>query len=239
MHVGVSYGDPTGGLHGAFAVLAALLYRARTGRGQFIDLSQQETSIAVLPEGVMEYTMNRTQPPRQGNRDPLMAPHGIFRCAGEQRWVAIAVRDDDDWQRFVRTIGRPELAADPQFKTLAARKGNEDRLEELVTEWTLSRSPEEVTELLQAAGVPAFTVYNSKDLAEDQHLNEANFFVHADHPEVGPLQHIGVPWRLSATPCDVRRAAPCLGEHTDYVLSDILGYPDDAIARLKTDKVLT
>ena len=105
MHVGISYGDPTGGLHGAFAVLAALLYRARTGNGQFIDLSQQETTIAVIPDGVMDYTMNGTQPPRQGNRDPQMAPHGVFRCAGEQRWVAIAVRDDDEWQRFAATIG--------------------------------------------------------------------------------------------------------------------------------------
>src|SRR5438045_7241816 len=83
MHVGISYGDPTGGLHGAVAVLAALLHRQRTGHGQFIDLSQQETTIAVLPEGVMDYTMNSTQPARSGNRDPAMAPHGVFRCAGE------------------------------------------------------------------------------------------------------------------------------------------------------------
>lgn len=239
MHVGISYGDPTGGLHGAFAVLAALLYRERSGHGQFIDLSQQETSIAVLPEGMMDYAMNSTQPPRQGNRDPHMAPHGIFRCAGEQRWVAIAVRTDDEWQRLARTIGPPELATDPQFRTLPSRKANEDRLEELVGAWTLSRSPADVTGTLQAMDIPAFMVFNSKDLAEDAHLNEAGFFVHANHPEVGARRHIGMPWRLSATPCAVRRPAPCLGEHTDYVLTDVLGYSGEQIARLKADKVLT
>lgn len=239
MHVGISYGDPTGGLHGAVAVLAALLHRARTGRGQFIDLSQQETTVAVIPDGVTEYTMNGTQPPRDGNRDPHMAPHGIFRCAGEQRWVAIAVRDDAEWQRFTQAIGRPELAADSQFRTLAARKAHEERLEEMVTEWTLTHAPEEVTQLLQAAGIPAFTAYSSKDLSEDVHVNAADFFVNLVHPEVGARQHVGIPWRMSATPCAVQRPAPCLGEHTDYVLSEILGYGSDDIARLKSTGAVT
>jgi benzylsuccinate CoA-transferase BbsF subunit len=238
MHVGISYGDPTGGLHGAVAILAALLYRARTGQGQFIDLSQQETTIAVIPDGVMDYTMNGTQPPRQGNRDPHMAPHGIFRCAGEQRWVAIAVRDDDEWQHFAATIGHPKLENDPQFRTLAARKANEDRLEEIVTEWTLLHSPGEATQILQDIGVPAFTTYSSKDLSEDAHLNSANFFVNLEHPEVGVRQHVGIPWRMSGTPCAVRHPAPCLGEHTDYVLSDILGYSAAQVAALKNDGVV-
>jgi benzylsuccinate CoA-transferase BbsF subunit len=238
MHVGISYGDPTGGLHGAVAVLAALLYRARTGQGQFIDLSQQETTIAVIPDGVIDYTMNGTQPPRQGNRDLQMAPHGIFRCAGEQRWVAIAVRDDDEWQRFAPAIGHPELANDPQFRTLATRKANEDRLEEIVTEWTLKQSPEDATQILQAIGVPSFTAYSSKDLSEDAHLNAANFFVNLDHPEVGVRQHVGIPWRMSGTPCAVRHPAPCLGEHSDYVLSDILGYSTDQVAALKKEGVV-
>ena len=239
MHVGISYGDPTGGLHGAVAVLAALLYRARTGRGQFIDLSQQETTIATLPEGVIDYTMNGTQPPRQGNRDPHMAPHGVFRCAGEQRWVALAARTDADWQRLARAIGHPELATDAHYGSLTARKANEDRLEEMITEWTLARSPEDATRTLQAAGVPAFTVYNSKDLSEDAHLNAAGFFVNLKHPEVGVRQHVGIPWHMAGTPCAVRRPAPCLGEDTDYVLCDLLGYGSSEVARLKSDGVVT
>jgi crotonobetainyl-CoA:carnitine CoA-transferase CaiB-like acyl-CoA transferase len=238
MHVGISYGDPTGGLHGSVAILAALLYRARTGRGQFIDLSQQETMIATIPDGVTDYTMNGTQPPRQGNRDPHMAPHGIFRCAGEQRWVAIAARDDAEWQHLARAIGQAELATDSRFLALSARKKNEDRLEAIITSWTLARSPEEVTRTLQEAGVPAFTAYSSKDISEDEHLNAAGFFVNLEHPEVGTRQHIGIPWRMSGTPCTVQRPAPCLGEHTDYVLSDILGYSAEDITHLKDDGVV-
>ena len=238
MHVGISYGDPTGGLHGAVAVLAALLYRARTGKGQFIDLSQQETSIAVLPEGVMEQTMNGAQPPRHGNRDHAMAPHGVFRCAGEQRWVAVAVRDDEEWGRFAHAIDRPELAGAAEFRTLAARKAHEDELEAVVTEWTSVRSPEDVTERLQSAGIPSFPSFNSKDIAEDPHLNAAGFFVQLEHPEVGVRQHIGIPWRMSGTPCVVQRVAPRLGEHTDYVMSDILGYSAADIDRLKAEKIL-
>jgi benzylsuccinate CoA-transferase BbsF subunit len=238
MHVGISYGDPTGGLHGAFTVLAALLYRQRTGRGQYIDLSQQETTIAVLPEGIMDFSMNGTQPPRQGNRDPLMAPHGVFRCAGEQRWVALAVRNDEEWRRFAALMNRPELVCDPRYETLAARKANEDQLEGLVTAWTLERSPEEVTRLLQASGIPVFTSASSKDLAEDPHLTQSDFFVQLEHPEIGRRQHIGIPWRMPVTPCRVQRPAPCLGEHTDYVMSEVLSYSAEDIARLKADKIL-
>jgi benzylsuccinate CoA-transferase BbsF subunit len=239
MHVGISYGDPTAGLHGAFAVLAALLYRNRTGKGQFIDLSQQETTIAVLPEAVMDYTMNRTQPPRRGNRDTSMAPHGVFRCAGEQRWVAIAVRDDDEWGRLAAVIGRPELATDPRFATGAARQANADVLESLLGEWTRERTPQDVTHRLQAEGIPAFPSYNNQDLAEDPHLNDGDFYVYLEHPEVGAVQHVGIPWHMSRTPCAVRRPAPCLGQHTDYVLAEILHYSEAEIAALRAEKVLT
>src|SRR5881227_327011 len=142
MHVGISYGDPTGGLHGAVAVLAALLHRARTGEGQYIDLSQWETSMAVLPEAITAWTMNGEAPPRDGNRDPWMAPHGVFRAAGEDRWVALAVEDDAAWGRFAVLVGRPELGADPRFATLADRKRHEDELEDLVTAWTSRHAPE-------------------------------------------------------------------------------------------------
>lgn len=238
MHVGVSYGDPTAGLHGAFAVLAALLHRARTGAGQFIDLSQQETTIAVLPEGTMDFAMNRSQPARQGNRDAQMAPHGVFRCHGEQRWVAIAMRSDAEWQRLAELIGGASLAADPRFARLAARKENEDELEALVTSWTLPQTPEEITERLQALKIPSFPTFNSKDIAEDPHLRRSGLFVELPHPEIGPLTHIGIPWHMGGTPCEVRYPAPCLGEHSDYVLQEILGYDAAAITRLKSERIV-
>ncbi|HVN83667.1 MAG TPA: CoA transferase [Candidatus Binatia bacterium] len=238
MHVGISYGDPNGGLHGAVAVLAALHHRARTGRGQYIDLSQQETTISILPEAVMEYTMNGTQPVRDGNRDPHMAPHGVFRCAGQERWIAIAVRNDSEWRRIAEIMGNSAWGDDPRFATIQARKANEDALEALVAEWTATRAAEDVVCQLQAAGIPSFVSASNRDLSESPHLSETEFFVSHPHPEVGTRQHAGIPWRMSRTPSAVRSAAPCLGADTDYVMRDVLGYAPDAIARLKETKVL-
>jgi crotonobetainyl-CoA:carnitine CoA-transferase CaiB-like acyl-CoA transferase len=238
MHVGVSYGDPTGGLHGALAVLAALWYRDRTGSGQYIDLSQQETSIAVLAEGLLEQAFTGVPPPRMGNRDPRMAPHGVFRCSGEQRWVSIAVRDDAEWQRFAATMERPDLGSDPRFADLAARKQNEDELEAVLSAWTATQTAEDVMRRLQAAGIPSFVSMSNAELSQDPHLNQSGFFVYPPHPEVGPLQHAGIPWRMSATPTTVRRPAPCLGEHSEDVLTRVLGYSPSHIARLRSENVL-
>jgi crotonobetainyl-CoA:carnitine CoA-transferase CaiB-like acyl-CoA transferase len=148
MHVGISYGDPTGGLHGAVAVLAALLHRARTGEGQYVDLSQWETSMAVLPDAIASWTMNGVAPPRDGNRHPAMAPHGVFRAAGEDRWIALAVEDDAGWARLAALIGRPELAADAGHATVAARKARGTDRGARHT-WTSERTPEEATALLK------------------------------------------------------------------------------------------
>jgi len=238
MHVGFSYGDPNGGLHGAFAVLAALMHRARTGEGQFIDLSQWETSVAILGEGLLAQTMNGSQPSRIGNRDPYMSPHGLFHCLGDDRWVSIAVANEDEWQRLCAGMDRPQLATDPRFASLTARKHNEDALEELITAWTETLSAEEVTARLQAAGVAAFPALTNKELAEDTHLRDRGFFVELPHPEVGVRRHAGVPWVFSETPCQVRRPAPCLGQDTDGVMQRVLGYSVEEIAKLKANGVL-
>ncbi len=238
MHVGFSYGDPNGGLHGAFAVLAALLHRARTGEGQFIDLSQWETSVVILGEGLMDQVMNGTQPPRMGNRDPYMAPHGLFRCQGEDRWVSIAVASDDEWRRLCQGMGHPHLADDPRFATLAARKQQEDELEALISAWTATLTAEEVTGRLQAVGVAAFPALTNKELAEDPHLQARGYFVELLHPEVGVRRHAGVPWVFSDTPCRVRRPAPLLGQDTADVLQRLLGYAAEDIAALKERGVL-
>ncbi|HJQ84142.1 MAG TPA: CoA transferase [Candidatus Binatia bacterium] len=233
MHVGISYGDPTGGLHGAVAVLAALLHRARTGEGQYIDLSQWETSMAVLPEGITAWTMNGAAPARDGNRDPGMAPHGAFRAAGDDRWIAIAVEDDAGWVRFAAAIGRPELAADARWATVAARKAHEDELDALVTAWTSAHAPEEAARTLQGAGIAAFVTATNRDLAEDEHLNARGYFVELPHPVVGTRKHAGVPWRMSASDCRVRAAAPCLGADTEQVLIDVCGYSPAEVAALR------
>ena len=233
MHVGVSYGDPTGGLHGAVAVLAALLHRARTGVGQYIDLSQWETSIAVLGDAILAQAFSGRAPQRDGNRVPHMAPHGVFRAAGDDRWIAITVEDDAAWVRLAALMGPPELASDPRFVTLEARKANEDALEALVTSWTSGETPEALTPRLQAAGVPAFVAATNADVAGSPHLEASGAFTRFEHPQVGVRQHLGAPWRLSASPAGVKTAAPCIGADTDEVLGTVCGYAADEIARLR------
>jgi crotonobetainyl-CoA:carnitine CoA-transferase CaiB-like acyl-CoA transferase len=237
MHVGISYGDPTAGLHGAIAVLAALCHRQRTGEGQFIDVSLWEASATLLPDALLEFEMNGTEPPRDGNRDPHMAPHGVFRSAGEDRWVSVAVGSDEEWRSLVAVIGDGELSS-PRYATLADRKRHEDEIEVRLTRWTTTLSADEVTRRLQAAGVAAFPTMTNQDLAEDPHLNGRGFFVDVPHPEVGKRHHAGIPWKLSRTPCAVTAPAPCLGEHSREVLSDVLGYSEVEIESLAADGAL-
>ena len=236
---GFSYGDPNGGIHGTFAVMCALLHRAKTNDGQYIDLSQREACAMLLPEALMDYAMNGTQPPRSGNRDPYMAPHGVFRCRGEDRWVSIAVKNDDEWRRMCVAIGRAELATDPRFALLAARKENEDALEQTVTAWTQDRSADEVTRSLQQVGVAAYPSLDGKDMLASPHVAARGFFVELEHPEVGKRRHLGIPWKMSRTPCEVRRPAPCLGQDTEYVLEEILGLSKEQVTSLKEREILT
>ncbi len=238
MHVGMSYGDPTSGLHGALAVLAALHHRRRTGEGQAIDVSLWEASATLLPEALLEAQMSGAAPERDGNRDRRMAPHGIFRAAGKDRWVSIAIATDDEWRAFCGAIGDAELARDPRFESHAARKRNESELEAIVSRWTETLSAEEATRRLQDAGVAAFPAMTSRDLAADPHLAARRFFVDVPHPEVGARQHVGVPWRFSGTPCPVDAPAPRLGEHTHEVLEEILGYTPAEIDALVAEGVV-
>jgi len=186
----------------------------------------------------MDYAMNGTQPPRRGNRDPWMSPHNCFRCAGEDEWVSIACGTEEEWQALCHVIGQLQLATDIRFRTARDRKAHEDELERLLTAWTEQRNKWEVTRTLQAAGVAAFPSMSSKDLAEDPHLNERGFFARLPHPEVGVRTHTGIPWLLTHTPNGVRAPAPLLGQDTDQVIHDVLGYSDQEIARLKEERVL-
>jgi benzylsuccinate CoA-transferase BbsF subunit len=233
MHAGFSYADPNGGAHGAFAIISALFHRAKTGEGQYIDMSQWECAMDVLAEGILEYTMNGREPERVGNRDPFMAPHGIFKCLDLpekimdvtiDQWASIVCADDEEWTRLARAIGKFELANDSRFNTLAGRKQNEDAIEAVITEWTSTRRMADVVKELQAAGVAASACADNKYLSEDPNLNARDYFVYREHPEVGKQQHCGIPWRMSGTPCYVRSAAPTLGQHTTEVLTGLLGY---------------
>jgi benzylsuccinate CoA-transferase BbsF subunit len=237
--VGISYGDPNAGIFGSFAAMAALAYRQRTGKGVHVDLALWEALLVLMPEGLMDYAMNKSQPERDGNRDRWLSPHGCFKCQGDDdKWVTIACGSDAEWQALCQAMGKPELATDKRFTNATARKANEDALEAIISSWTKECDRWDVTELLQKAGVAAFPSLSNKDLATNNHLTARGYLVEKEHPEVGKRIHAGIPWQMSGTPCEVRAAAPLRGQHTDYVLQDILGLSEAEVRKLREGNVL-
>ena len=238
--IGISYADPNAGIFGAVAVMVALMHRARTGEGQFIDQSQLETALALLPEGLLEFAFNGAQPERVGNRNPMMAPHNCYKASGgDDKWVSIAVGSEAEWHAFCQVIGQPALASDPRFSDTAARKQNEDALDRIISQWTRERDRWDITRDLQGAGVAAFPSMSNKDLATDAHLRERGYLVELEHPIVGRRTHVGIPWTMSATPCHIRSVAPMRGADTDSVLREVLGYTPDRIRKLRESGALS
>ena len=238
--IGISYADPNAGIFGANAVMSALLHRKLTGRGQYIDQSQLETALALLPEGLLDYAFNRTQPARSGNRHRWMAPHNCYKAAGDDdKWVSIAVGTEDEWRALCEVVGQPALATDARFQNAQARKQNEDALDNIITQWTRSRDRWDVTRELQRAGVAAFPAMSNKDLATNEHLMERGFLVQMEHPIVGRRIHTGIPWTMSGTPCHIRHAAPLRSADTDSVLQELAGCSADEIRKLRAAGVLS
>ncbi len=235
--VGISLGDPTAGISAAAAICAALAARARTGEGQHIDVSLWESTAALMAEGWMDFALNGTQPARMGNRDPWMAPHGAFRCAGEDAWIAIACADDAEWRALARAID-PDLLEDPRFVDLAARRRNEDALEACIAGWTRTQDAHALAIRLQAVGVPAYPSLSAPELVQDPQLAARGFFERLEHAEVGRRTHAGIPWLLTHGRNGVRSPAPLLGADTESVLRDLLGHSPEEIARLTEDKIL-
>ncbi len=234
---GINHPDHIAGKQGLMAVLAALDHRRRTGQGQYIDMSQAEAGASMMGELYLQYMMNGHDPEPQGNRVTYAAPHGAYRCQGEDRWCVIAVLSDDQWRSFCDTIGRADWAADPRFASLQGRLAGQDELDLGVGEWTAQRGAEEVMETLQAAGVPAGYVQNARDHLADPHLQERGGYIELDHPVAGPRWYPGNPIRLSENPPIVSRSS-VLGEHTTEICRDLLGMPQSEIDSLMSTKAI-
>lgn len=222
---------------GAAAIAAALDYRRRTGRGLHIDLSQYESGVNCLAPVILDYTVNQRIQHAQGNRCSYAAPHGIFPCRGNNRWCAIAVFDDSEWKALCNVMGNPAWAKKPEFSTLLLRKRNEDKLEKLLSKWTVNYDAEELMSKLQAAGVPAGSVENGEDIHQDPQLAHRHYLWELDHPEIGKHSYEAPPFIFSKTPAELNKAGPCLGEDTEYVCTEILGIPDDRFIELMTQGV--
>jgi crotonobetainyl-CoA:carnitine CoA-transferase CaiB-like acyl-CoA transferase len=218
----------------AVAVMTALDYRRRTGHGQYIDLSQFESAIHALDTAILDYTVNSREQMRNGNRltNIPAAPHGAYKCRGDDDWCAIAVFTDEEWQSFCRVIGNPPWTRDQKFSTQSARVKNADELDKLVEEWTGKHSSEEVMNLMQAAGVAAGVVKNNKSIHEDPQLKHRNHYWVLDHPEMGKCTYDGPSFKLSKTPAQLTMPGPCLGQHNHYVYTHILGMSDEEFVQL-------
>jgi crotonobetainyl-CoA:carnitine CoA-transferase CaiB-like acyl-CoA transferase len=239
MHSGMAYGDPVAGITAADAVLTALLHRDRTGTGQHVEVAQVEAASCLIGEAFMDYFMNKRLPSRQGNRHRSAAPHGCYPTAGDDQWVAIAVCSDAEWQRFCKAIGQPALADDSRFADALSRWKNQAELDEIVAAWTCQHDHYAVMRILQAAGVAAGPVLSADELLADPQLVARGFFVEMEQPEVGRHPYPTLPARSSVFPTPlVRRPAPRLGEHNRLVLQELLGLPEERIAKLEQDGVI-
>lgn len=236
------YTDYVGPRFGIVALLAALDHRRRSGEGCWLDISQAEAGIQFLAPQIADYSVGGHIVKPNGNRDPEMAPHGVFRCVKEinldESWVAIAVRDNKDWSALASLIGGSALAEDPRYATLAMRKEYEESLEQLVSAWTALRSAHEVERTLQEHGIPAYVAVSSKDMMNDSQLTARQHFIGLPHPLMGVSMIETSRYLLSETPGNPVRTAPTIGRDNNFVLHNLLGYSDSEIAALEETGVL-
>lgn len=256
---GYSYMDHTGAYYMAMAILMALYHRDQTGEGQWVDYATTEAAITLNGPALLDYSVNGRSPRRPGmphsnrNQYPAMAPHGIYPADPEppspapgapgdwgvrEAWVAIACRDDRDWEALAEVIDE-DWTADPRFAALDGRLAHEDELDELIAGWTRGRSPFAAAQILQEAGVPATAVQTPEQrIDQDPNTSAWGLWPEVEHTEMGQVRVDGLPVRLSETDWSIRRGAPCLGEHTVYVLGEVLGLSHRRIAALHEEGVV-
>ncbi len=234
---GGTYADPMTGTNMVLAVLAALWHRRRTGQGQRIDLSMVEAALMQLPEYILDYTANGRVGKSQANDRPIKAPNDTYLCA-DGNWVAISIDNDTDWQAFCGVLGNPTWCRDERYRDQMRRYENREELNQRVGEWAATLTPAEVTEQLQAVDVSASQVYDAQMLYEDEHLQARNFYVNLDHPVVGNKPVVPMPWHIEPGPSEHFWPAPTFGQHTDYILHDLLGVDEAEIASLREDGII-
>ena len=216
----------------AMAILAALDHRRRTGEGQYIDQSQAECAIHFLGPAILDYTVNGRVEERAGNSDAAFAPHGVYPAAGDDQWVAIVCRDDDEWRRLCAAMNNEDLARDSRYASAAGRLEHRDAIDSSIASWTRTLERADIESRLQSLGVPAHQVQNSADAYADPQFVHRGHFVALEHPVLGKFTVEGPRAKLSRTPATVRRAAPSLGQDNQHVLETILGYDETQITEL-------
>ena len=235
--LGGSWPDYMVGVAMSYAVQAALFCRKRTGKGQYIDLAMAEVVTSMLPDAVMDYTMNRRDQGRIGNHDTLMAPHNVYRAKGDDSWVTIVVETEQEWRSLCGAVGHPEWIEDERFQDQKSRKAHERELDDFLTAWTRERTNTDIMHQLQKVGVAATPVFDTESLLNDPQFQTRDFLVSPPHPETGGHPVSGIPGIYSGFEPQYGQS-PCLGQHTESVCCDLLGLSREEVARLQDEKVL-
>ena len=233
-----AYADTSGALHAVVGVLSALYQRKRNSKGRYIDLSMLRATVSTLGVGLMEYAMTGRVMEPHGNHDPVMAPYGNYPCQGEDRWVSIAVRTEEEWQGLKTAMGDPDWTNDSRFASKFQRMKHRKELDRHLSKWTEDRTAQEATEALQAHGVASAPVMNAEDRLSDPHFQERGLYQDIHHPALGSEPIFNLMWKLSKNPPAIRRHAPLLGEHNQQVFGGILGLSHDEIKNLEDKQVL-
>jgi len=232
------WADPWVGMELAMVTVAALNHRALTGQGQYVDFSMAEALTASIPEAILDYQMNHRVKEPMGNRDDWYAPHGVYHCEGADRWVAIAVTNDEEWSSLCRLMQRLDLAADPRFANADGRRRFHDQLDVAVTEWTIEHEDHEAMRLLQEAGVPSGPSLDICRVFHEPQLREAGYFVSLQTSD-GELRDMpGLPWRFDSEQKPLLTEAPVLGQHNAYVYQELLGLSEPEINRLVEEQII-
>jgi len=222
----------------AASILAALVQKQRTGKGQYVDMASQESIAVLIGDVILDYVMNQRIQTRRGNKGYRIAPHNCYRCAGEDKWISIAVATNREWEGLCSAMGRLDLLEDQRFAIPEDRYKNQDELDRMISDWTRDKEGYELMECLQKAGVAAAPTLSSEGLFNDPHIRDRGVFRQVEHPVIGKDWVIAPPWRLSETPAQINRHAPLLGEHNEYVFGELLGLSAGEIERLKQEKVI-
>lgn len=226
------------GTTAAFVIVAALLHRQRTGEGQYIDLSAREAVSCLIGDSIVDYTMNGRNQSRAGNLDEAMAPHNCYPCKGPDKWIAIAIKSDEEWANLCRAMGEPAWTRDVRFADGFSRWKNRELLDSLLSEWTVNYTHYELMGMLQGVGVAAVPSFSAEELCTDRHLGQRNLLKVVDHLTLGAQTVFNPPAKLSLTPAEVTAPGPALGQHNRYVFGELLNLSPEEIDALIKDEVI-
>lgn len=230
--------DHSTGLTAAMGTLAAYLRKKRTGRGQHVDVAAREVACGFIGDALLQFAATGVAPRRAGNAAAQSAPHNVYPCAGNDAWVSIVVASDTEWRAFARALGRGEWLADSRYVSASSRWAHREKLDVEVSAWTRTHTREDVTLILQAAGVAAFPSYTAQDIVDDPHVNARGAITAMSGPDGESRKVVGPPWRFSRTPASIERWTPKLGEHNEYVFGELLGLSSPEVEALVEAKVI-